>query len=459
MVESLGMGSVGAEDQREPLMLMQTGDPLFHLKTTAFQKKHSQRLQHLPLPKQSTSSSSSSSSSGVAVQREEEDDERPIFDMYLFILGNKSNRWVGDAESLSGIVALLVAAPVGILVDKCSRGNICKVTCVMGMVAAACSVWGLSVDSLSGIILSLIIWGVFWEASNSATNALFTDSLVRGDRTQWFSWRAVVRNTSNAMGPFLMIAFFEAYGDAWEMKRVRQMLLLGTFIFAPSSSVLLWFFADVTPEGALAASSADGAAEGSEAAAQPQGDDDPLSSLSPLHRSVPYVISVSDFVRSMGAGMAVKFFPLFFSNQYHLTPIQLCQLGVAYALSIVFFIFVAEKLAKVIGRASASQLLSLLGLIMLVTMCVVRKLPFVILAHLVRGGMQNAIYPIDRSIVMDFTKSKDRGKWSAVETFTSTMWSGSAFLGGMMADTDYRYNIKYPGYRKNTNLLDRKYTY
>ena len=68
-----------------------------------------------------------------------------------------------------------------------------------------------------------------------------------------------------------------------------------------------------------------------------------------MHRSVPFIISISDFVRSMGAGMTVKFFPLFFSNDYHLTPIQLCELGVLYAFSIVLFIYVAEKMARYLG--------------------------------------------------------------------------------------------------------------
>ena len=39
-------------------------------------------------------------------------------------------------------------------------------------------------------------------------------------------------------------------------------------------------------------------------------------------------------------------------------------------------------------------------------MCFVTDLRLLVFAHLLRGGMQNAIYPIDRSIVMDFTRSK-----------------------------------------------------
>ena len=58
------------------------------------------------------------------------------------------------------------------------------------------------------------------------------------------------------------------------------------------------------------------------------------------------------------------------------------------------------------GRALASQLLSFLGLVMLGVMCVAVDLRLLLFAHLMRGGMQNAIYPIDRSLIVDFTKSQ-----------------------------------------------------
>merc|ERR1712113_773531 len=61
---------------------------------------------------------------------------------------------------------------------------------------------------------------------------------------------------------------------------------------------------------------------------------------------------------------------------------------------------------------------------------------------LVRGGFANSTYPIDRSIVMDFTPSSQRGKWNAVESLTSMTWSGSAFVGGLISDShDCRYTF------------------
>ncbi|OEH80531.1 major facilitator family domain-containing protein [Cyclospora cayetanensis] len=263
----------------------------------------------------------------------------PIFDMYIFLLGNHSNKWVGNTESLSGIVSLIVAAPA---------------VCIVGLLASVLSFWGVSTNSFLLIIPSLILWGLFYEASNGATGAIFTDSLTRA----------------------------------------------GLLHFSCASFVLaLWMNRDDAKCFDCALTTADGWF---------------LQCL----RSVPYIISISDFVRSMGAGMTVKFFPLFFSNDYNLSPIHLCLLSISYAFSVAIFIFFASTLSKHIGRALTSQLFSLLGLLALTAMCYLEDLRFLIAAHLLRGGMQNANYPLDRSMIVDFSKS-------------------SAFLGGILADKDY----------------------
>lgn len=44
---------------------------------------------------------------------------------------------------------------------------------------------------------------------------------------------------------------------------------------------------------------------------------------------------------------------------------------------------------------------------MLFSMCVVQRLPVMVAVYLLRGSMQNAVNPLTRSIIMDFTKSND----------------------------------------------------
>lgn len=144
----------------------------------------------------------------------------------------------------------------------------------------------------------------------------------------------------------------------------------------------------------------------------------------------------------VGAGMTVKFFNLFFIEDEHFSPTAICWLQAAYPLVIAVFTKFTERLAKPIGRAQASLLFFSLNVLCLVLLSGVQSLPVLLVVFLVRGGFANSTYPIDRSILMDFTPSSRRGMWNAVESFTSMTWSGSAFIGGLLSDShDYRFTF------------------
>ena len=104
---------------------------------------------------------------------------------------------------------------------------------------------------------------------------------------------------------------------------------------------------------------------------------------------------------------------------------------------------------------------------------------------------KSGTYPIDRSILMDFTPSSQRGMWNAVtlgdllisqqrarsllfpgwilpatcnwsvagsprNSLTSMTWSGSAFLGGLLSDAkDYRCLGQQISGRSESELLER----
>merc|ERR1719444_228580 len=54
----------------------------------------------------------------------------------------------------------------------------------------------------------------------------------------------------------------------------------------------------------------------------------------------------------------------------------------------------------------------------------------------------NALGPINSAIVLDCVDSKYRGRWSALQSISRFSWSGSAVLGGWLADAhSYRYTF------------------
>ncbi len=141
--------------------------------------------------------------------------------------------------------------------------------------------------------------------------------------------------------------------------------------------------------------------------------------------------------------MTVKFFPLFFKNEYDFTPVQVQSLFSLYLLTFGLFTYACERLSQKIGRVCASLLFSAAGVCCLFALARIRHVWVVIGVFILRGACQNAIYPIDRSIIMDFVPSNQRGRWNSFESVSSLTWSGSAALGGYLMDVyDYRYTFE-----------------
>lgn len=121
---------------------------------------------------------------------------------------------------------------------------------------------------------------------------------------------------------------------------------------------------------------------------------------------------------------------------------QINLLNCIYPLSIALCMRIVQRISNCIGRAQASSIAFLLNAICFCLLSRMGNLRILLGLFLVRGGLANGAIPIDRSIVMDFVPSADRGKWNAVESFTSMTWCGSAFLGGYLADAhDYRFTF------------------
>merc|ERR1712129_436992 len=82
------------------------------------------------------------------------------------------------------------------------------------------------------------------------------------------------------------------------------------------------------------------------------------------------------------------------------------------------------------------------GIFAMVVLAEVNTCSIALIAYFVRSGLANASYPYNKSIMFDFTPSSQRGRWNAVETLCGSIWSGSAFIGGYMADHyDYRFTF------------------
>ena len=179
--------------------------------------------------------------------------------------------------------------------------------------------------------------------------------------------------------------------------------------------------------------------------------------------------------------MTVKFFPLFFINDLHLSPVSVQIIYLILPLLMAALNGIGEKVAKCIGRIPTSVLFKLCGLACLVTMALIKdwvappaaqnnttlldaavamhdgaasspspppavhwttvyvlKALLMVVIYLVRTGLMNSTYALEQSILMDFVPKRTRARWKALSSISTFGWTGSAFLGGRVIDaTDY----------------------
>ena len=155
--------------------------------------------------------------------------------------------------------------------------------------------------------------------------------------------------------------------------------------------------------------------------------------------AVPYILFVSNMLVAVGSGMTVKFFPLWWKEDNHLSPtdVQIIYVFAPLAIMVVGGIWVG--LSRRIGRVQALMVSKIAGcsaMVLLVILFHSGAPTFLALVpvYLLRTSLMNGTYPIQESILMDCVPSEMRARWKSLDSITAFGWCGSAFLGGFIAD-------------------------
>eukprot|EP00913_Durusdinium_trenchii_P023713 g22273.t1 len=358
----------------------------------------------------------------------------PLFDAYLLNIGGQhGNKLVGAVESTRGVLQLAFAYPIGALSDKMSRVRLLKGDLLF---------WTLG--------LFLLLLGI---ASGSVVIA---DSAASAARTTVLSRMTSLRLIAQATGPMLQACMLLLSGqNHWGTSLLKAVTLSGAVLWPG----VMWTLrmSDVPPlektEG-----------ESSNSSTFSQVDLDRCYLRIPLRWWVAGIIELMAFITLFGAGMTVKFFPLFFRIDYKFTPLEVCVLGFAYPFCISVMartsvalppyrnhiierpqtltylaprrrsltpqVELCRRLSKHLGRLFAVSLFHFLGTVCLWVLCYIRPLVLVLPLYLLRGALMNA-----RGIVFFTARSP-----CSLVVFLS-VWL--ALLGGYLADYagDYRFTF------------------
>ncbi|KAL7577302.1 hypothetical protein ACA910_002043 [Epithemia clementina (nom. ined.)] len=162
---------------------------------------------------------------------------------------------------------------------------------------------------------------------------------------------------------------------------------------------------------------------------------------------IPYIMFFSSLVFSIGSGMTVKFFPLFFKEEVGMSPSQVQIIYVLVPILMSVLSGLGTRLSKTLGRVETTLLLQILGVSCLFSMVFFQQfldhhVYVLVPVYILRTGLMNSPYPLMESILMDFVPKEQRARWKSLESIAQFGWCGSAAAGGYISDRwDYTHTF------------------
>lgn len=344
------------------------------------------------------------------------------------ILGLTPNELLGVTSAITGVAMLLAVLPAGFLADLWSPRGTIAIGSVAGSVGLGFLAFGTGLPSIA---IGLFFWGVFIGFTRPAAEAMLANSTRSGDRSLIYSRAHLLEQIGSGSGPFLNVVLFLVLGDVWDLEILRSVMNVGLAVSLAAVISVLWMDEDHTL--------------GEESEAIGHGDAAPapgtrLGRRDRMRRLIPIAFLTSGFIIGSGAGMTVKFFPVFFRSIYGFQPIAVQLVMGASMLATALATWGAQKLSRRQGRGEMIVLLQAIAIACLFGMASYPPATLVILLFVTRGALMNATTPLSRTIVMDYVPRKWRGIVSSLQSVAwGLFWNASALIGGfLVGDNNFR---------------------
>eukprot|EP00928_Gymnodinium_smaydae_P021164 TRINITY_DN18239_c0_g3_i3.p1 TRINITY_DN18239_c0_g3~~TRINITY_DN18239_c0_g3_i3.p1 ORF type:complete len:548 (-),score=103.74 TRINITY_DN18239_c0_g3_i3:31-1674(-) len=359
-----------------------------------------------------------------------------------------SNTVVGLVESVRGCLGLLLAIPLGVMSDRYGRIKLARWNMLVAVIAAALL---LSLLVVEGYITKLIItlagvcfFAAYQQCLSGALTALLADSVDQGDRARSSARYKVSSSLGMAFGPALQLIFLLAGAaeNEWSMETTELLNSVG-WVLLPVIAVGVWSF----DPGA-----ADAEAERlAQAAAIKRGTSRRISQpwleervfFLPRRVLVPLATEVFFFLTLLANGMTIRFLSLYFAQSRKFSPIQICLLTGSNRLVIALTTPLIRRVSGKVGRANLVVLLHVLSAVCILLMIQAQSALWAVVMYFGRYIFLQGRDPILTSIVMDTADPRHRGRWAQVASLRTLSFSGSAFVGGWLAD---RYGYEFSFY-------------
>lgn len=368
-------------------------------------------------------------------------------DEYIFkvaegISPHNGNLAVGCMESIAGVTKLLVAFPVGCVVDwrPATRTRLAWVAFALGCPTVVIAVLAILSGRLWMLTVMQVAFVIFAEFASCLAMAIFTDSLASqslDQRTAAFANVQVFQNLGTALGSAiyaLTLLSFQVPED-WTGFQSKAALLAGFALLFPVM-LSLFTFRQAQKES-----------KDMSALEQPEIQTEIKTGQKAW---IPYLVLLALLIFAVAAGMVFKFFPLFFINIYGMSGVQISVVQAIEPLVKAGFTYLVGLCAPVVGRAPTTSICMagvigcLLGLSEMPPQggTGATHLLSSLALFMLRGSLAQASFALAWAILMDCAPASQRGRWSSSCTVLNMSWSGAAVIAGELLDKHgYRYTF------------------
>jgi len=157
---------------------------------------------------------------------------------------------------------------------------------------------------------------------------------------------------------------------------------------------------------------------------------------------VPATILLSNLIVGMGAGMTIKFFPIFFIEIYKLKPITVQLIMGIMLITTGVLGLIARNISLKRGRVLIIFILQAIATACLIGIAFYPPLWVLIPLFIARGSLMNAGEPLSRSLIMDYVPKKYRGLFNSLQAIAwGLFWNFSAVVGGYLIGSNNRFYL------------------
>ena len=363
--------------------------------------------------------------------------------MYIYIFAGEAGGLFGLSQSVvlgltsaaSGITMTLFVFPAGYFADKFRRDILLKIAGVIGVIGLAFIAFG---NSFLYIFIALFLLGLFNALVRPSLEALFADSVASGYRSKIYSWAHLVRQFAMAAGPFFAAILFAIIGNEWDLGTLKNVMYVG-FAVSIIAIVILFIFKD---ERSLGKESEEIAEEVTEEVEEQKSRLALKVDSGKAAKLIPILLVSSNLLVGIGAGMSIKFFPVFFTERYLISPVWLNVIMGATSLATGLLGLGSQKISLRLGRVQTIFIVQFIATFCLLIIAIYPPFGVLIPFFILRGSFMNAGQPLSRSILMDVIPKKRRGIWNSIEAIAwGLFWNASAVIGGFIVGANNNFNL------------------